>query len=81
MATTPLPVDRELDCRGMLCPMPVLMTSKEMKKLQVGQTLKMTATDPGSKADMASWSRQTGHELLAAEEGSGVFVFYIRRAK
>lgn len=76
-----LPVDRDLNCRGLLCPMPILMTSKEIVKIQIGQTLRMVATDPGSKSDMESWSRRTGHPLLAVDEDEGIYTFYIRRAK
>ena len=52
--------DDELDCRGMNCPLPILKTKKAIEKLQTGQVLKMTATDPGSANDMAAWSARTG---------------------
>jgi len=53
--------DQVLDCSGMLCPMPVVKTSKAMKELQSGQILKLVATDPGAPPDMEAWSRQTGN--------------------
>lgn len=71
--------DRVLDCRGLLCPMPIVKTAKALKELQVGQILEMRATDPGSKADMVGWANQTRHELLEVQDEGGEFVFYVRR--
>jgi tRNA 2-thiouridine synthesizing protein A len=73
--------DQVLDCSGMLCPMPVVKTSKAIKAMEVGQVLKMVATDPGAPPDMEAWSRQTGNELLRSMQEDGKFVFYIRRLK
>ncbi len=77
MADTP---DRVLDCKGMLCPMPVVKTNKTIKKMEIGQTLEMTATDPGAMPDMQAWARQTEHKLIHADEvGDGTFVFLIEK--
>ncbi len=73
--------DQVLDCTGLLCPLPVVKTSKAIKSLEIGQILKMIATDPGAPADMEAWSRQTGNELLLSTQEGGKFVFYIRRLK
>lgn len=73
--------DQVLDCRGLLCPLPVIKTTKAIKSLAVGQVLEMLATDPGSKPDMLAWSKQTGHELLDVREDNGVFRFLIRRTR
>lgn len=72
---------RTLDCRGLLCPMPIIQVSKAIKGMEVGQILEMLATDPGSKPDMEAWARQTGHELLDIQEEDGLFKFYVRRSK
>ncbi|MFQ5856405.1 MAG: sulfurtransferase TusA family protein [Anaerolineae bacterium] len=80
MATT-LTADKVLDCSGLLCPIPVIKTSKAIKEIEVGQVLKMIATDPGAPADMEAWSRQTGNELLTSEQENGNFTFYIRRTR
>ena len=72
-------VDVTLDCRGLLCPMPLLKTSTAIKNMQVGQLLEMLATDPGAKPDMLAWSKRTGYELVRMEETSGVLKFYIRK--
>ena len=78
---TTLQADRVLDCAGLLCPLPVIKTSKAIKELQIGQVLKMIATDPGAPADMEAWSRQTGNELVDSHQEESKFVFYLRRVK
>ena len=78
---TPLQEDKLLDCSGMLCPLPVIKTSKAIKELQVGQVLKLIATDPGAPADMQAWSRQTGNELLDSHQENSKYIFYLRRVK
>jgi tRNA 2-thiouridine synthesizing protein A len=78
MSVTP---DQTLDCSGMACPMPILKTKKAVDSLQVGQVLKMIATDPGSTADMEAWTKKTGHELVASEQEGNKYIFYIKRAK
>jgi len=72
--------DLVLDCSGMLCPMPIVKTSKSMKELQSGQILKMISTDAGSPPDIAAWSRQTGNELLLSTTESGKYVFFLKKS-
>ena len=72
--------DQLLDCTGMLCPMPIVKTTKAMKELTTGQILKMIATDAGSPPDIAAWSRQTGNELLLSTEDGGKFIFFLKKA-
>jgi tRNA 2-thiouridine synthesizing protein A len=74
-------VDSTLDCSGMACPMPILKTKKAVEALQVGQVLKMIATDPGSVSDVEAWSAKTGHTLLGHEKDGAKFVFFIKRSK
>jgi tRNA 2-thiouridine synthesizing protein A len=81
MTTTTLNPDKVLDCSGLLCPMPVIKTSKAIKEVEVGQVLKMIATDPGAPPDMEAWSRQTGHAMLDSHQEEGKFIFYFRRTK
>jgi len=78
---TTLHADKLLDCSGFLCPLPVVKTSRAIKEVEVGQVLKMIATDPGAPPDMEAWSRQTGNELLDSHEEEGKFIFYFRRTK
>ncbi len=63
-----LKIDKTLDCKGMLCPMPIVKTRKAMKGMEVGELLEMFSTDPGAMPDMNAWARQTKHELLEAQE-------------
>jgi len=78
---TALQEDKVLDCSGMLCPVPVIKTSKAIKEMQVGQVLKMISTDPGAPPDMVAWARQTGNELLDSHQEGKNYVFYFRRLK
>jgi len=71
--------DQVLDCSGMLCPMPVVKTSKAMKLLESGQVLKLIATDPGAPPDMEAWSRQTGNELLRSLQEENKYIFFFRK--
>jgi len=71
--------DRELDARGLNCPLPILRTKKSLNDMASGQVLKILATDPGSVRDFHAFSRQTGHELLASGEQSGEFFFFLRK--
>lgn len=71
--------DSELDCKGLLCPLPVYRTSQAMGRLAPGQVLKVECTDPGSLADFPAFARQRGHALLSASARDGVQVFYLRK--
>jgi tRNA 2-thiouridine synthesizing protein A len=71
--------DKELDARGLSCPLPVLKTKKALNDMNSGQVLKIMATDPGSVKDMAAFSRQTGNPLLASTEESSAFVFLMQK--
>jgi len=69
-----------LDCSDLLCPMPIVKTTKAIKELQSGQILKMIATDAGSPPDIAAWSRQTGNELLRSTVENEKFVFFLKKS-
>ena len=64
--------DETLDCRGLNCPMPIVMISKAIKKIDSGQTLEVTATDPAFEADIQAWARRLKHTIvdLSAEDGT-----------
>lgn len=76
---TELKYDHLLDAKGVSCPLPILKTKKAMDALEQGQVLKVEATDPGSKNDMAAWARRTGNEILRVDEGPGMYTFYIKK--
>lgn len=71
--------DKELDARGMNCPLPILRTKKSLNEMQAGQVLRVVATDPGSVKDFQAFASQTGHQLIASTETGKEFDFYIRR--
>jgi tRNA 2-thiouridine synthesizing protein A len=71
--------DKELDARGLACPLPIVKTRKALNELTTGQVLKVMATDSGSVADMKAFSEQTGNELLASSQEAGMYLFYLKR--
>jgi tRNA 2-thiouridine synthesizing protein A len=71
--------DKELDTRGLNCPLPILRTKKALSDLTSGQVLKVVATDPGAVKDFQAFSRQTGHELLQHGEANREFTFFMRK--
>ncbi|MFC2023365.1 sulfurtransferase TusA family protein [Chloroflexota bacterium] len=73
--------NQTLDARGLKCPMPVVKTSQEIKKMEIGDVLEVLATDPGSIADINAWTKSTGNELLKMGKNDDVFQFFIRRVK
>jgi len=79
--TEPIKVDKVLDAKGMLCPMPVIKARKAIKEIALGEVLQVLATDKGAVKDFEAWSRQTGNDLLDSSEANGVYTFHIRRAK
>ncbi len=71
--------DKELDARGLSCPLPILKTKKSLNELTSGQVLKVVATDPGSVKDFDAFAKQTGHTLLSSAEQDKTFVFYMKK--
>lgn len=72
-------VNKELDTRGLNCPLPILKAKKALADMSSGQTLKVVATDPGSVRDFQAFARQTGNELIEQISGSAEFVHVIKR--
>ena len=70
--------DRELDVRGLNCPLPILRAKKALGDLSAGQVLKVMATDPGSVKDFQAFCRQTGNELLSHSEGAE-YTFFMKK--
>ena len=71
--------NKEIDTRGLNCPLPILKAKKALTELQSGQTLKVIATDPGSWRDFEAFARQTGNELVSQEKTETNFVYVLRR--
>lgn len=72
-------VDLVLDTSGSNCPVPIIKTSKTMKKMESGTVLKLISTDPASVADMKSWTKRTGNPLLDTIEENGKYIFLVRK--
>ena len=71
--------DKELDAKGLSCPLPILRTKKALNDLASGQVLRVLATDPGSVKDMQAFAKQTGNTLLSQAEEGNTFVFLMRK--
>jgi TusA-related sulfurtransferase len=70
---------KELDTRGLNCPLPILKAKKALTEMLSGEVLKVVATDPGSVRDFQAFARQTGNELVEQVTGEHEFVHYLRR--
>jgi tRNA 2-thiouridine synthesizing protein A len=71
--------DREIDTRGLNCPLPILKAKKALSEMLSGQVLRVVATDPGSTRDFQAFSKQTGHELVNQAAAGGEFIHWLRR--
>ena len=71
---------KELDARGLGCPLPILRTRKAINELLPGQVLKILATDPGSVRDMESFCQQTGNELVLSHREDSSHIFFVRKS-
>ena len=71
--------DKELDARGLNCPLPILRTKKALTDLTSGQVLKIVATDPGAVKDFQAFSKQTGNALLSSATEGNEFIFFMRK--
>ena len=71
--------DKELDARGLNCPLPILRTKKSLAELSSGQILKISATDPGAVKDFHAFAKQTGNELLSSAQNDAEFVFFMKK--
>lgn len=73
-------VQKELDTRGLNCPLPILKAKKALAEMQSGELLRVTSSDPGSMRDFQAFARQTGNELVEQVRAeSGDFIHLLRR--
>lgn len=70
---------KELDARGLNCPLPILKTKKALADMVSGQVLRVLATDPGSVRDFQAFAKQTGNQLLEQSAVEKEFTFYMKR--
>ena len=77
--------DVKLDTLGYFCPMPIIMTSKKIKELTLGQVLEVVSDDEGIKKDMPAWCETTGHALMGMEEeqvtSGRIYKAFVRKTK
>jgi len=70
---------RELDTRGLNCPLPILKAKKALSDMVSGELLRVVATDPGSVRDFQAFARQTGNELVEQRSEGAEFIHVLRR--
>ena len=74
-------IDAKIDCIGLFCPMPIVKIREAIKGLAVGEVIEMLADDPASEADMKSWARRTGHDLVEISKDGAVYRFLVRKTR
>ncbi|MDQ7744864.1 sulfurtransferase TusA family protein [Hydrogenophaga pseudoflava] len=70
---------KELDARGLNCPLPILKAKKALADMTSGQTLKVIATDAGSVRDFQAFAKQTGNELVEQQTEGAEFITVLKR--
>lgn len=73
-------VDVEVDATGLSCPLPVIELAKAIAGIEVGQDVRLLATDPAAKVDVPVWCRMQRHELRGQAQRDNVWIFEVRRA-
>ncbi|MHA1909061.1 MAG: sulfurtransferase TusA family protein [Candidatus Thorarchaeota archaeon] len=74
-------VAKEFDASGLRCPMPILQTKKQMKTIEIGEILKVIATDIGTKKDFPAFANRTGNEIVELVEEGDKLIWYLKRMK
>lgn len=72
-------IDKEIDTRGLNCPLPILKAKKALTEMQSGQLLKVVSTDSGSMRDFQAFARQTGNELVEQQAAGDEYIHVLRR--
>ena len=70
---------KEIDTRGLNCPLPILRAKKALADMATGEVLKVVSTDPGSNRDFQAFCRQTGNDLLGQENVGKDYIHYLKR--
>jgi tRNA 2-thiouridine synthesizing protein A len=79
MREAAMKIDKEIDTRGLNCPLPILKAKKALSDMQSGQLLKVVSTDAGSMRDFQAFAKQTGNELVEQQEQGEDFIHVLRR--
>ena len=78
--TGPKAVDLELDCRGMVCPKPVIELNKRLTDVEPGGVIALASTDAAARVDVPAWCRMRGHEYVGEDEAAdGTPRYLVRR--
>ena len=72
-------IHKELDARGLNCPLPILKAKKSLNEMLSGELLRVVATDPGSVRDFQAFARQTGNDLVDQQTAGDEFIHVLRR--
>ena len=72
-------IAKDLDTRGLNCPLPILKAKKALSDMQAGQLLRVVSTDAGSTRDFQAFARQTGHELVDQQTVGADFIHVLKR--
>jgi TusA-related sulfurtransferase len=72
-------IDKEIDTRGLNCPLPILKAKKALTDMHTGELLKVIATDAGSVRDFQAFAKQTGNELVEQQNAGQEFIHILRR--
>ena len=72
-------IDKELDTRGLNCPLPILKPKKALAEMTTGQLLKVVSTDAGSTRDFQAFAKQTGNELVEQQTAGKDFIHVLKR--
>ena len=72
-------IDKEIDTRGLNCPLPILKAKKALTDMHSGQTLKVVSTDAGSVRDFQAFARQTGNTLVEQQTAGADFIHVLKR--
>ena len=73
-------IERRVDCTGLFCPMPIVKMREAMRAMRAGEVLELLSDDPASDADVRSWVRRTGNELLRVSRNGAVYHFFLCKA-
>ena len=73
--------EKKLDATGLFCPEPVFRTKIEIEKMQVGETIIVSADDPAAEDDISRWVNRNGHELINMTKDGDVITFQIKKVK
>lgn len=72
-------IDKELDTRGLNCPLPILKAKKALSEMNSGLVLKVVSTDPGSVRDFQAFAKQTGNALLDQQTEGVEYIHILKR--